>query len=188
MKVQFITVPAALALAAGTIACSGDADSGADGSSIDAGDVAAAASEMVKPQPGQYETIGELVKFDIPGMSDQEKQMMRGFMEKGFTQKIGFCLTPEEAEKGFEQAIRAMRNDDSNACEFSRFDVSGGTLSSEMKCDDGGGNIGTIAMDGKVTATSQDMTMTFDQTSPDLPGGTMQMVVQMKSKRVGDCT
>ncbi|MDC0887249.1 DUF3617 domain-containing protein [Altererythrobacter sp.] len=184
MTARLAMVSGVMLAALGLAACSGEADSG----TVDAAEVTATVGDLVKPQAGQYETSGELVKFEIPGMSDQEKQMMRGFMEQGFTQKVGFCLTAEEAEKGFEQAIREMRNDDSNACEFTRFDVSGNTLASEMKCDDGSGNSGTISMDGNVTETSQDMTMTFDQTSADLPGGAMQMVVKMKSQRVGECS
>ncbi|GAA4042248.1 hypothetical protein GCM10022213_10710 [Parerythrobacter jejuensis] len=181
MKTKMMLVASAALVMAG---CSGEADDAA----VDAEELAEQASEMIQPQAGQYQTTAELVEFEVPGMSDEESQMIRGFMEQGFTQQVGYCLTPEDAEKGFEEAIRKMRNDDNNKCEFTRFDVSSGAIDSEMKCDDGKGNAGTISMAGKITETSQDLTMTLDQQSADLPRGSMKMKMKMSSERVGECS
>ena len=152
-------------------------------------DMADAAASMEKPEPGQYETTTELIEFEVPGMGEQEAQMVRGMMEASMTQTTSYCLTPEEAEKGFEEAIREMQSGDTKEqCSFERFDVSGNTVDSQMKCDDGAGNVGNIAMTGTVSPTSSDMTMEFDQTSADSPGGAMKMKLNMKSKRTGDCS
>ncbi|ABC63910.1 DUF3617 domain-containing protein [Erythrobacter litoralis] len=152
-------------------------------------DMADAAASMEKPEPGEYETTTELITFEVPGMGEQEAQMVRGMMEAGMTQATKYCLTEEEAEKGFEEAIREMQSGESkDDCTFERFDVSGNTIDSQMKCDDGAGNVGNIAMTGTVSPTTSDMTMEFDQTSEDIPGGSMKMKVNMKSRKIGECS
>lgn len=151
-------------------------------------DMADAAAAMEKPEPGEYETTTRLITFEVPGMGEKEADMVRGMMESSMTQTTTFCLTEEEAEKGFEEAIREMQSGDSKEqCEFQRFDVSGSTVDSQMKCDDGAGNVGNITMTGTVAPTSTDMTMEFDQTSADIPGGAMKMKVNMKSRKIGEC-
>ena len=152
-------------------------------------DMADAAASMEKPEPGQYETTTELIEFEVPGMGEQESQMVRGMMEASMTATTSYCLTPEEAEKGYEEAIREMQSGESkDQCQFERFEVSGNTVDSQMKCDDGEGNVGNIAMNGTVSPTTSDMTMEFDQTSADIPGGAMKMKVNMKSKKIGECS
>lgn len=181
MKYGAIGVTGALALI--LTACGGNG-----GGTADSGDLADAAADVVKPQPGQYETNAELVSFEIPGMPENEAQMVRGMMGSAFTQVTSYCLTPEAAEKGFEEAVRAMReNQPDDQCEYTKFEVNGDAITSEMKCADDNGNSGMITVNGTVSETEQDLTMTLDQSSPDFPEGKMKMQVKTVAKRVGEC-
>ena len=85
-------------------------DSGTVDDPSDPDEVAAAAETIAKPQPGQYRTIAELVEFDIPGASEEEVQMMRGFVESSAAQEQTFCMTQEKADEGFQEFLSAMQD------------------------------------------------------------------------------
>lgn len=185
MTKRGVIVSSALAAIGLTLTACGS-DPAGDATSADS--VADAIAAAVKPKAGEYRTTGELVRLDIPGMSDAEVQQTRGFMQTVFTQSNTFCLTPEEAEKGFEEVVRKMRSDKlTKECSYDNFDVSGNTVNAMMKCDDGKGNSGTITLEGTVSEDSQQTVMTMEQSSPDLPQGKMTMEVKSTSTRIGEC-
>ena len=71
---------------------------------------------------------------------------------------ITYCLTPEQAAaNGAEQMAKSMAEGN---CTVARFDVSGGTISSEMQCTGADGTTTKWSMDGQMTSTSSTMTMT----------------------------
>ncbi|AKQ41733.1 hypothetical protein CP97_06425 [Aurantiacibacter atlanticus] len=161
-------------------------DSGTDDDPSDPDEVAAAAETIAKPQPGQYRTIAELVEFDIPGASEEEVQMMRGFVESSAAQEQTFCMTQEKADEGFQEFLSAMQ-DNSEECTFSEFKVDGEALDATMNCDDGAGSSGTITFDGTISETKQNMTVTMDMSNPG-EGQSMRMVMRNTTERTGECT
>jgi hypothetical protein len=146
-------------------------------------EAAARAEGMVQPQPGQYRTSLELLEFDIPGMTDQMKAQMRSIVGGEFAKGNTYCLTPEEAAANGPK--RMAENMAEGNCSFSKFDVSAGTLSADMQCTGDDGLTSHVLMNGMMTQTSSDMTMTMNQ---DMEGvGQVRMKIRAKSERTGDC-
>mgnify|MGYP000751907496 CR=1 FL=1 len=167
-------------------ACSGGGeDAAGEGMSAEEAVASVSESEVVRPEPGQYRTKVELVDFTIPGQSEAEMAQMRGFMEGAMAAGSEFCLTPEEAERGWEQMVDEMAKAD---CTFQTFDVGGGTLDVAATCTSEDGTVGTMKMAGTTGATSSSMTMEMDQAAPGMAAGsTVHMKMKMDSQRIGDC-
>ena len=143
-------------------------------------------NNMVKPQAGQYEVASELIEFEVPGMPEEQAKMVRGMMEGGFSETTQYCLSEEEAEKGFENSIREMQSN-GGECDYKKFAASGDTLDAEMTCKGPDGSVANMMMAGSISETEQDITMTMETTVPQMPGGEMNMKLRMKSTRVGEC-
>ncbi len=170
-------------LVAMLLAACGD-KAGENGEGAVSNETAAALAEgMVQPQPGQYRTSVELLEFEVPGMTDQMKAQMRsvfgGELAKGNTS----CLTPEEAEANGPK--RMAQNMAEGNCTFRKFDVSGGTISADMQCTGDDGRTSHVLMDGLMTRTSSDMTMTMSQEMEGM--GNVHMKMHVKAERIGDC-
>jgi len=152
----------------------GEAASG-DLSMAEVAERAEAAS--VKPQPGLYRSQVELVDADIPGAPAQAMEMMRGMMDRSFE----YCLTPEEAEGGYEQMADQSQEGD---CSFQKFDIDGGDIDAAMTCDGGGGPV-SMTMQGTGTETSADFTMSMKGNM----GGTGEgsMTIRAQHERIGEC-
>ena len=87
-------------------ACGGGASADADGDGeITMAEAAAKTEDMVRPQPGKYRATVEFVDVEMPGAPQQVQDMMRSMFDRG-PQTHEYCLTTEEAEKGFEQMAR----------------------------------------------------------------------------------
>ena len=175
------TLPLAAAIL--LAACGGSGETDADGDEKISGDeLTAAAADMVQPRPGQYRTTAELVEFEVPGMPDEQKQMMRTMMSQGAAQAATTCLTPEDVEKnGARGMVQNMAEGD---CEFSKFNVNGGTIDAEMQCKGAGGPAGTVKMTGTMEAEKSSMTMEFDQSLGEQQA---HIKMRMNSERIGDC-
>lgn len=146
--------------------------------------VANAMANLPKPEAGEYQTTGELVEFEVPGMAEDEIEMARTFMAAMFTEPQSQCITAEEAEEGYEGMIGDM-GQDNEACEMTAFNATSDGFNATMNCDDGQGNVGSMTYEGQVTSTSMDATMTVDGNDPNM--GSMRMVVRMQTERVGEC-
>lgn len=162
--------------------CGGNTDANNDGK-ISGEEAAAAAQGMVQPRPGQYRTTAELLDFDMPGMTDQQKEQMRSLMAGSMAEGSTICLTPEQAEQnGAKQMVQDMAKGD---CTIKTFDVSGNNVVAEMECAGQGAPKGTVRMEGAMAAESSTMTMEFNQ---DVPGqGQAHIKMRMNSQRTGDC-
>lgn len=175
---------APLAVAILLAACGGDADTNDDGK-VSGEEAVAEAANVPKPQPGQYRTTTEILEFNIPGAPDEVKQRIQAQMGgvAEMSKPTLTCLTPEQAaQNGAEQMAKNMAEGN---CTVARFDVSGGSISSEMQCTDARGGVSHVTLDGQMTATSSTMTMTNEM---DMPGmGKMQIKARVSSERVGDC-
>jgi len=165
------------------VGCGGDADTNNDGA-VSGDEVVAEAAGAIKPQPGQYRTTFEMLEFDVPGMPESVKQQMQAQMGGAaeVAKPITYCLTPEQAaENGAEQMAKNMAEGN---CTVSRFDVSGGSISSEMQCSGNDGITTQVQMDGQMTSTTSTMTMTQKM---NLGGQTVQTKARVTSERIGDC-
>jgi hypothetical protein len=153
-------------------------------------EVVAEAGKLARPEPGMYQTHVQLIDFSIPGMPAAQAEQIRKMMGGVQRQTGSYCLTPEEAKKGFEDGIRKMTEGGNGGmkCSFKKFAVAGGRLDAAMACTGPQGMTSDIAMDGTASSEASSMHMKMDQKSSMIPGGAITMEMKMDSKRVGDCT
>ncbi|MDG5746979.1 DUF3617 domain-containing protein [Qipengyuania sp. XHP0207] len=173
------TVLIAGAAALGLAGCGGGTSADADGDGeITSAEVAEKAEEMVKPEAGQYRATSELVELEAPGAPPQAVELMRGMMDNSFE----YCLTQEEADRGFEEMARESQ--DSN-CTFEKFDVNGSAIDAAMTCTGDGQGTMRMTMQGTGGRTSSEMTMTM---VGNVAGqGEGRMVMKTSHERIGDC-
>jgi hypothetical protein len=180
---HYRTAPALLAALA-LVACGKKADQPKT-----AEEVIAEAGELAQPQPGQYETQVKLLEFTVPGIPAAQADRLKSMMGNVGNQSSSYCLTPEEAKKGFEESIRKMSQGQGGMnCKFTTFDVDDGKLNAEMTCEGQQGMSSMMKLDGTATAQSTSMHMAMTQKAAMIPGGEMRMEMQMDSKRIGECT
>lgn len=171
-----LPILAALALAA----CS--SEKAADAPKSEA-EVAAAVNTMEKPQAGQYRTTINITDLTIPGMSAAQAAQAKGaFSATG--QSVEYCLTPEQADMGYEEMNKRAGQGD---CKFDHFNAAGGTLDAKMTCQTGKGMVSTSELKGTVSATGSHLTMVTDSKMPGMPGGGMKMTAEVTMERIGDC-
>lgn len=156
----------------------------------DSGDAPKSEAEVTKemanlerPTPGLYKSTSRLVSFDVPGMSPAQAERMKGMFSTADDGRE-FCLTKEEAEKGFEEMTRKLAEGN---CTYDRFKVSGGNLDAALTCETGKDMQASIEMKGTMGSEGSKMTMAVDQSAPGVPGGNIKMVAEVVSQRVGDC-
>ena len=141
------------------------------------------ASAIVKPQPGQYRSTMTITNFVIPGMpADKAAQMKGMFSASG--KSTEFCLSADEADKGFEEFTKRMAQ---GKCSFDQFNTTSGTLDAKMTCQTGQGMTGKYEMNGSFSATGSKMALKVNQSAPGLPGGGMMMEAEVINERIGDC-
>lgn len=141
------------------------------------------ASQLIKPLPGQYRTTMKITNFAIPGMPPEKSAQLKGmFSASGKSNE--FCLTPADANKGFEEFSKRMAQ---GKCSFDKFDASSGALDAKMICQTGKGMTGAYEMKGTFTATGSQMAMKVNQSAPGMPGGGMMMEAEVTNERIGDC-
>lgn len=177
MRAPLIALATSLALAA----CGNpDPDTDGDGKiSMAEAQASMEASGAVKPKPGQYRASVELVDFEAAGAPPEAKEALKGMMQRNFE----YCLTPEEAEKGFEEMAKTSQNGD---CSFEKFDADGNDIDAVMLCS-GGGGMGEmrVKMTGSGSETSSEMTMAMEGNMPGQGKGTLTM--KTSHERIGDC-
>lgn len=145
--------------------------------------VRAEAAQLKHPQPGQYRSTFKIVDFEVPGMpAAQQDRLRQMFASSQRGQE--YCLTPEQAAKGFEEAMKKLPQ---GKCSYDRFSVSGSDLDAQLTCETGQGQKSTIGMKGTVGEAGSQLTMTMDSKSSQLPGGSVRMVAEVASQRTGDC-
>ncbi|MEZ5681847.1 MAG: DUF3617 domain-containing protein [Erythrobacter sp.] len=172
-----------LAATTAALAACGSPDADADGDGeISMAEAAESAKDMVKPEPGKYRATVEMVDVEIPGAPKEVQDMMKRMISVG-AQTHEYCLTSEDAEKGFEEMARQSQDNDD--CSFEKFEAAGGKIDAIMNCERQGEGIARMTMQGTGTATSSEMTMTMDAKAPD--GKTMKMTMKSNQERIGDC-
>jgi hypothetical protein len=139
-------------------------------------------AQMPKPKPGLYRSTSKLISFEVPGMPQQQQDQFKQI----FSQQTGrdFCLTKAEAAKGYEEMTKKLAE---GKCTYDKFEASGSSLDAKMSCETGKDMKATVAMKGTMSTESSQMTMTVEQSSPQLPGKSMKITAEVASTRVGDC-
>ncbi|MEL7188221.1 MAG: DUF3617 domain-containing protein [Pseudomonadota bacterium] len=181
MRYGLYAASAALMLAAcggGATDVEADADGNGTVSSDEMNAAMSAVGDDIKPEPGKYKATMTFVKADIPGAPPQMQEMMGSAMN----QTHEFCLTPEEAEKGFEESM----TEGQDGCEISKFNIDGNDLDMAMTCSPNG-NDGAMnmTMKGNVTPTRSEMQMTMSGNMQGLGEANIEM--EMVQERIGDC-
>lgn len=160
-------------------ACGGgtvDADSDGDGN-VTAAEVSEVVSDL-RPDPGKYSVDMNLVKVDIPGAPQQMLDAMGSMMNNSFE----YCLTPEEANKGFEESLTEGQGDN---CKIEKFELTGNDVDMAMSCSgEGQGNM-QMTMNGTVSSTRSEIAVVTSGTLPQLGDANMEMT--MVQERIGDC-
>lgn len=169
-------------LALALTACGGgatDADADGDGTvtAEEANAAVAAAGGVVMPEPGKYKATMTVVKAEIPGAPKEMQEMMSSAMN----QSTEFCLTPEEAEQGFEKSL----TEGQDGCTIKSFNIDGSDLDMAMSCDQGGEDAMEMTMKGTVAATSSEMNMTMKGNMAGM--GEADIEMNMKQERIGEC-
>ncbi|MBD3730497.1 MAG: DUF3617 domain-containing protein [Sphingomonadales bacterium] len=151
-------------------------------------EMASEAKELTKPTPGQYTSKAELIEFDVPGLPPEQADQMKKMFAGMGAQEQSYCLTKEQADEGFEEAVRKMGEADKNMdCKFDRFKVEGSQLDAQMSCDAKGRGKATMTMTGTLESEKQVMEMHVAQESPQIPGGKMNIGMKVTSTRTGEC-
>jgi hypothetical protein len=150
--------------------------------------VIAEAGKLAQPLPGQYETRVKLLNFSIPGLPAAQAEKIKGMMGNVGGESSSYCLTPEEAKKGFEESVRKMGQGQGGLkCDFTKFDVDGPKIAAEMNCSGQQGMQSEMKLKGTATAQSTSMHMAMTQKTAMIPGGEMNMEMELDSHRTGDC-
>src|SRR4029079_9990003 len=94
-------------------------------------DAAQQAAAMPKPLPGLYRSTAELVSLDAPGLpAGAAAQMTR--MMASRPAPAEFCLTGEEAAKGYEERVKKLAGRPD--CHFDHYSADGGKLDAQLTC------------------------------------------------------
>lgn len=176
-----IKTRSALALACGALALSACGQSDSGPKTMEQAQQEAA--KLDRPAPGQYAQTMTISRFELPDAPPEMAQQMKAML--GQDQKTEFCLTAEEAEKGFQDMFQEVGKD--GECKYERFDVSGGRLDAVLQCQSEAEGKGTIKLTGNVTSQGSQVEVEMDMTSPASPMGRTLIGMKMETRRIGDC-
>ena len=132
-----------------------------------------------KPQPGSWSMKMDLV--DVQGPDADKVKAMMGPMFASMA-NMSICITPEASAKS--DPAKGITNGNGD-CKFDKQDVSSAGIHLSGVCTKNGVQ-SKVSADGTLTATSQDMTMKTETTSP-MGGGALTMQIRVQSQRTGDC-
>lgn len=155
---------------------------------MSAEDVLGAAGNLQTPRAGLYLTHTKLLKFEMPGLPPAEADRFRTQMAGMSAQPQQSCVTQEQAQDGFEDMLKTIGEGVNGlTCGFQRFETDPPKLDALMVCEGAAAMSAEIAFNGTADATSMDLNMTMDASSPVIPGQTMQMKFAVSAEHIGDC-
>lgn len=144
-------------------------------------DTAAASAGTVKREAGNWKTDVKLVKFEMPGVSENVKdQMSKQLAAASGTEQ---CLTQEQADK--EDIAGALSKGYGEACTWSKNQIGDGKIDVAGTCTQGTQKV-ELALAGTLDAKKTDILVTSKGKSP-MGGGDMEMQMQLTSTNVGPC-
>ncbi|HWH22311.1 MAG TPA: DUF3617 domain-containing protein [Allosphingosinicella sp.] len=133
----------------------------------------------VEIEPGQWETVTEIVSAEGPLPKEALQQMT------GRRDTVSNCITPEQAKRPSANFLAAQQKSE---CTYQEFRVDNGQIQGRMSCSGGElpGRMQT-AMKGRYEPKRYDIMMDME-TSP-LPGaGPMKIRTRTRGERVGECS
>ena len=136
------------------------------------------------PKAGEYSTDMTLIEMEMPGMEPGMKEQMAGMLPKGQTA----CLTDEKIKEGSWSNLTddMLKNMEAGGeCKRIRDNNTDTVLDTEVQCKSAAEGEVTITMKGE--SQSDGMKATMTTAAKDPTGKAMKMVVQIESKRIGDC-
>ena len=174
-----------MGLAALTLAgCgSGNESGNGAGNAPTAEQVQEAAKSISRPTPGEYRQTVEITRFEVPGMSEEQAEQFRTMLAN--VPDKTFCLTEEEANKGFKDMLDSLPGD--SECSYSRFDVDNGRLDAQMECKDASGATAKATMAGTINPQGSEVRMDIEQTIPGAGDQKSLMSMHARTTRLGDC-
>lgn len=143
----------------------------------------AEASQLERPDPGQYKQTTRITKFEVPGAPPEMVAQIRKMME-GQGGNLEYCLSKAETEKGFEEMFRKGAQGD---CKYDRFDASANTIDAIMTCKAGEGGSARMTMNGTVSSTGSKVKVNVEQKNDKSPMGNANIAMELETKRIGDC-
>ena len=179
MKRLTIVLPAIAMLAA----CNSKPTVHLENASVD--QVEAATGNVLKIEPGKWETSIAILSIDGPDLPPQTVAAMKQRMSG---QKVETCITPEEADKPTRGMLGMAKS-----CTFETFEVTGGKFSGTLVCKSSLGAPSDMraTMSGNFASTSYDVTTATTMHMPPIPerpaGGDITTTNQITAKRIGAC-
>lgn len=178
MKNWIVIASAALALSA----CSGSENADADGDGeVSAQEMQAEAERAggnIRPEPGKYSVTMDFVKAEIPDAPPEMKDMMGSMMTNSFE----YCLTPQEAEKGYEESLTEGQDE---SCSVEKFELEGGNIDMAMSCNAADQGDMNVTMTGNVTPDRSEINVVSKGTLAGMGDANIEM--NMVQERIGEC-
>jgi len=155
-----------------------------DGSGPDDKDILARAERLAQPLPGLYRSTTKLTGFELSGADPQLSDQMRDRFGLVSPAESEYCLTPEDAARGFEGVVRQTQQGD---CAIERFDAGGTRLSAQMTCNGGNKLTSRISVEGTGEPDRSHIVLEIVQSGPAIAGGSATISMEIDSRRIGDC-
>ena len=133
----------------------------------------------IMPLPGEYSVGYDLTSVEMVSGQVRDMAALEAAFAEGAQEQTSFCVT-EAMDR--EAWISAMTD---NSCTVSRLSATDGDIDLAMTCDAEDGPQGRITMAGTTSDTSSDMQMSFTQPIPGV--GDANIVMQVQTRRTGDC-
>ena len=133
----------------------------------------AAAAEIPKVLPGEWQMSSTMHMTTMPDMPPQALAMMKA--QQGKPSIMRYCLTPEQAAEGPEKAM-ARAN-----CKVENFSYAGGRMTGESVCTNNG-HVTRSKMTGTYSPTGY--TMDGSMSSSGGKSGPMAMTMHIEGKRL----
>ncbi|GAA4042242.1 hypothetical protein GCM10022213_10700 [Parerythrobacter jejuensis] len=147
------------------------------------------ARDLDRPTPGLYASTTQLVEFNVPGLPPAQADRFREQLSGLEGEDQPYCLTKEEAKKGFEDMLKTIGEASNGmACGFAKFEVDAPRLVADLSCSGPVGAKADIGFAGETTSESLELDMDMTAEMAVIPGGSMEMRFKVKSQRIGDCS
>lgn len=141
----------------------------------------AGGGDAMAVRPGKWESRVELESIDIPGMPPQAAAQMKKTMASVATGHKS-CLTAEQTKRPREDFFAGS----DSSCRYDKFRMDDGKMTGTMRCTSPQGGMQLIEFDGTYGPEEYRMRMATT-VEGGAPAGAMKMVMNMTSKRVGEC-
>lgn len=141
------------------------------------------ATQLERPDPGEYKQTTKITKFDVPGAPPEMVAQIKKMME-GQNNNLTYCLSKADTEKGFAEMFKKGTQGE---CTYDRFDASANTIDAIMTCKAGEGGSAKMTMNGTVSSTGSKVNVNVEQKNDKSPMGNANIAMELDTKRIGDC-